>query len=260
MYYMDDETGIALSMKNGIGNIYKYGENSAIQTDQYPIWDKGGPYYWHPFGAPAVKLQVVSTAAGDIDQNVGAWSVLIFGLGENWEYQAETVLLNGTTPVETQKVYRRTFRAIVTAGGTVAGAIGDLSIYETGAPLNQVAYIKAGDNQTHMVIYTVPAGYAMLIDNADANVGRGFDATIRLKTRNNVSGNEVDLVKATRHLYQNSFTRVYRTPRFVDEKTDIWMSGQASTGDVIGSASFEGRLFDKNKFTSIGKEIVPIIN
>jgi hypothetical protein len=255
-----NSTEIALGIKDGIGNIYKYGENSLITTTEAPIWDKGGAYYWHPFTTPAVKLQVVSTDAGDVNLGAGAWAVEIWGLGENYEYQKETVILNGLTPVETQKVYRRTFRGIIQGGGSRSGLIGNLDIYETGVPANVVAHIKAGDNQTHMTIFTVPAGYFMLIDNADANVGRGFDAKIKLKTHANETGNEVDLVKATRHLYQNSFTRVYKTPRFVDEKVDIWMSAKSGTGTVVGSASFEGRIFDKTKFSNAGGIIVPLVN
>lgn len=255
-----DKIEIALGMKSGIGNLYKYGSNAILGTTERVVWDQGGAYYWHPFAEAAVKLQVVSDDADDVDQGSGAWSVQIWGLGENWEFQKETVLLNGLTAVETTKVYRRTFRAIVTAGGSRTGAEGNISIYETGQPTRIVSYIKAGVNQTHMVIYTVPAGYGFLINNADANVGKGFDAVFKLKTHNNITGNEVDLVKATRYLYQNSFTRVYKTGRFVDEKTDIFMTGVASVASVVSSASFEGILFDKSKFTAIGSQIVPVEN
>lgn len=173
----------------------------------------------------------------------GAWQVQIFGLGLDKKEYNEIINLDGTTPVESVNEFFRVFRAIIVAGDSRTGLIGDLDIYTTGTSANVVAHVKAGVNQTHMAIFTVPVNRVALVDNADANVGKGQDATFKFKAFSSDATNGVELVKATRHLFQNSFTRVYATPRTLPPLTDIWMEGITSAGTVAASASFEIRLF-----------------
>lgn len=236
-----DSTEIALGLIPGIDNLYKYGGSSSITTDMFPVWDKGGAYYWLP---AASKLQVVSDNVLDKLGSGGAISVELFGLDANKDEISEVVTLDGTTPVETIKLFFRCFRVIINTGDTRVGLLGDLSVYETGVAANVVAMVKAGKNQTHMAIYTVPNGKCALIDNADANCGAGKEAEVELVIFDNLTINAVELVKATRYIYQNSFLRVYKTPRKVPAGTDIWMRAKADTGTIKVSASFEIRLFN----------------
>lgn len=233
-------TEIALGIKPDIDNIYKYGENSSVGTVEVPIWDKATQYYW--MQAPT-KLQVVSTSVDDNTGGTGAFKIRVFGLDQNWMAYSEDVTLNGTTPVETQGTFIRCFRAYVLEADSRQGLAGNINIYTTGSPNNVVAFIQTAQNQTHMAIYTVGVGCKFLLDNADANVGQGKDATVKIVVKENITGNEAELVKATRFLYQNSFSRVYKTPRFLEPKTDIFMTGISQVSSVKVSASFEGRLF-----------------
>lgn len=239
-----NRTEISLGLKPNISSIYKYGA-SEVGTVFEPVWDKGGAYHWMTI---PTKLQIVSGSASDTNGGAGAWKVKIYGLDENWLETSEEVILNGITPVETINTYIRCFRAYVIEAGNSIGLYGALSIYETGSPLNVVAQVDVGKNQTHMAIYTTPANKVSLICNADANVGQGKEATVEFMAKNNENGQGADLVKATRYLYQNSFLRVYASPRKIAPKTDIWMRAKTTTGTVSIAASFEIGLFNKSYY------------
>jgi len=231
---------IALGLKPNISTVYKYGAGK-VGTSFSPIWDNGGAYNWI---TTATKLQVVSSDTDDVNGGAGAWTIKIYGLDENWNEISETIELDGTSAVETANTYIRCYRAIIMSGGTRIGLAGDITIYETGSPSKIVASVLEEKNQTHMAIYTIPANKTALIANADANAGKGKEAEVELLIKENIIGDEVDLVKATRYIYQNSFSRVYNSPRKLKEKTDIWVRGKSALGPVNLSASFEICLFD----------------
>lgn len=236
--YRLNEFRIALNNNHLLQPIYKYGLSNAINATKSTIWDVGGVYNGYP--SSAVVADIYSSDANDTLLGSHARKITVVGLDANWLDQSETVSLLGTTHVQTTKTWRRIFRAYVTEGGTPnTPNIGDITIEQLGVSAVQFAQIKATYGQTHMAVYTVPANFKCLLLNVDANCGEGKEAEISLETRENITGNEVFLKKASRFIYENSFTRKYEIPRLIQPKTDIKMSGISSAVGVSVSATFE---------------------
>jgi len=220
--------------------IYKFGFNSTVGTSEEVIWDGGNGY--SGFLTTDSNVTVVSTSVDDADQGTGAWNVIVFGVDSDFNEVVDTLTLNGTTPVVSTVEFRRVFRAYVLHAGDLSptGGVnaGTLTIASQVSGTPTMAQILPNNGQTLMAIYTVPNGYTGYITNADANVGSGKDATVRLKSRT-FGANKPFLNKATRLLFENSFTRVYNVYRPIPAKTDIIMTAFTSTGTVGVSASFE---------------------
>lgn len=233
---------IARGKVGGESAIYKFGRSKDVDTVESYIWDGGNGYYWLP---SAQLLDIVSDSVLDVNAGANAWKVKIQGLDASWQEQEEEITLNGTTIITSSKTFRRVFRAWVSEGGSVeSGNAGNISIYESGTPANKVAQISAGEAQTLMAIYTVPACCEALLTAAITNVGQGKAAVVKLKTRDNNIPNQVFRNKASRDVYENSFSIEYVVPRRISEKTDIVMTATSVTGTISCSASFELTLFN----------------
>jgi len=134
----------------------KYGRNPDIDTGTDPedIWDAGGLWV-----APtqARTHDIASTSANDTSAGTGMRTLRLEGLDENWEEVTEDVALNGTTPVATAHTYQRIFRMYgLTSGSSMTNEGNVTATAQTDATVT--AQITAGQGQTFMAIWTVPAG------------------------------------------------------------------------------------------------------
>lgn len=146
------QLSIAASDRPGFRYVNKFGRNTDIDTAaSEDIWDGGGTYSW---SASAQSMTLSSDDDGD-DGTV----MVSQALDANYAMVNDaSYTLNGQTGVSVASLLRCS-RLIVT-GGTVNGNVylGYGAITD-GVPANVVAQINAGNNQTLMAIYTVPAGY-----------------------------------------------------------------------------------------------------
>lgn len=223
---------------------FKFGRNTSIGSAEEVVWDAGGNY---TFLSTAEYINVSSTSSSDANGDVGAWNVIINGLDENFNEQSETVVLDGTTPVQTQKQYLRLFRAFVIESGNtsvIGGANqGDISfISDTTTTLQ--AKILEHNGQTLMAIYTVPAGKTALITGGTFAIGQGKECVFKGKFRNCSTENCVFSDKYSVELFESAFFATFPTPLPVPEKTDIVITGQNGATTVTASASFALVLVD----------------
>lgn len=143
----------------GVTTVNKFGENTDVATDTTEtIWAGSNIY---PFPSTAVITHVsqkVNQAA------MTGETVHVMGLDANWEKTHQDVVLNAsdtTTPVALATPLIRVFRAYVKAN-----VVTDQTITIHNAANNvDYAYITAGENQTTMAIYTVPAGHTAYLTN-----------------------------------------------------------------------------------------------
>ena len=153
--------------------VNKFGANLSVTADaREDVWDGGGTYSF-PATALITKVsQKVNQAA-----MVGA-TIELQGLDADWSLVVQTVALNGsdtTTAVTLDTPLIRVFRMKV-----LANVVGDQNITaHNDADDHDYAVITAGNNQTLMAIYTVPAGYTAYLTKYYCTV---VDATSKTPT------------------------------------------------------------------------------
>ncbi len=255
---VDGNVKIGAAATNSIDNLIAAinlsgGPNYAAQTTANPISTIAAAGAGDTMGLRAVTTDTVATTetsataswgAATVTRGAGAWKMIIYGLDANWNEQQETVILNGTTVVQTVNTFIRCFRAKVTEAADINGLDGSVNIYKTGSASDIVAQVKTGVNQTHMVIYTVPLRKKLAVQQYDCNAGEGKDAIIKLNIRENITGNECLLTKETRYVFENSVEVLYKYPLIFPAKTDIWMTAVSSAATTPVSATFEALLID----------------
>ena len=132
---------------------HKFGRNGDISTATVPedIWDLGGAYPW-PDAEEIIAL--VSTSAEDtLTTGTGAWKVKIIGCDGAFNYQEETVEMDGLTPVNTVNKYFRVWRLGSITAGSVGSNVGNITAANS---TDTLAHMAALEGSTLMAVYTVP--------------------------------------------------------------------------------------------------------
>lgn len=177
-----------------IRRITALGNNPVISTATVPedIWPLGGVY---PFLSAASALEILSSSVNDTSAGTGARTVLINGLDGNYDEVAQTVTLNGTTPVSIPTALLRVNSAIIMTAGSTEINAGNITIRDT-ATTTARAYIQAGAGITRSSIYTVPNGYTLVVNSMVFTINR--------------SANTNDAIEVVTHV--RSSLGVYREP------------------------------------------------
>lgn len=159
--------------------IHKFGRNSEIDTTSDPedVWNAGGTMDWETVAA-AVS---VTSGSGDDDGSplgTGAGELTIVGLDGSFAEQTEAITLNGASAVTTGATFLRVNRAFVSQVGTYHGSnAGAITATING---NNTFVIGAGDGQTLLARYTVPAGKVAYISSATIGVNATKSADLVL--------------------------------------------------------------------------------
>ena len=192
----------------------------------YMIWNLARSY---TFPAAVSIMTVSSSSAADTAQ-----LVLVQGLDSNYNMIQEVVALNGQTGVSTTKSYRRINDLIVIADGAVGNIYIGTGTVTAGVPANIYNFIFAGDNASHTAVYTVPAGYTLLVQG-------GSLSTFTVNTNKQVTVTYYSQANGVRYLAAN-ITSVsgfqhypYTPPVAIPEKTDIF--DFATTTDTSSEVS-----------------------
>ena len=221
--YLDIARGVIPNSKI----IHKFGANFDIDqnTDPESIWSGGGQYPWASL-ATAQTIYAISTSASDTS------TMTIEGLDADYNEQTETVTLNGLTAVATTntfiRVYRMTYDAI---------NVGTIQARVTSGTGTIVAQIEAGDAQTLMAVYTVPAGYSGYLINFDVTIDSKKDCTVMLYCRkHNGLPFRISHMAETSGHYRYDFN----APLRLLEKTDVDVQvDNVSANDSSVTANFD---------------------
>jgi hypothetical protein len=172
--------------------ILKYGRLTMPTTAvEYDLWTGAASgFASYPWPTAPVTLEIASTSANDTLEGTGARKVTLEGLDANYVQQTEEIELNGQTPVAATGTYIRMHRAYVTEVGSLESNEGsiwiadDTTTWTTGEPATdayKLANIAAGEGQTEMAIYTIPAGYCGYFTTTTASMIATLNKSCALK-------------------------------------------------------------------------------
>lgn len=214
-------------------HISKFGYVEGINTTEAEVWSPGGAYTGFLTAASAVRVKAGGDAEDD-DGAVGANSIVVQGLNEEWILTEETLALNGTgASSATTTTFIRVFRSWVADTGAYATPYNTaaITIETTGGVV--VASIPAGDGQTSMAIYTVPANRQCFVRDDFINVSSTKAANVHLWQRPNAD-------TGTAPFSSRRLVRMYHgigspaaSPNSwacLPAKTDVWFTADAVSG------------------------------
>lgn len=214
--------------------LFKYGYNPLIINVNETIWDGGG-IYAYPASASTIS---VASSAGATDSGITG---KLAGLDANYEEIEEDFTLGGSGTYTTTKSFLRTYRAYITGSSSPTGNI----TFKIGAVTH--AQITAGENQTLMAVYTVPAGKTLYVDQGVATHGTdtaGAYMTVRFCVREQGgvfrTATKIDLIGS-------SITFPFQYPLKITEKSDVEVRAICSKNQNNAlSAVFQGILINNS--------------
>ena len=218
-----------------------FGNTTALGSTAFgPLWEgltgAGGTY---TYPSSAVIMTLASSSASDT-----AVTIRIFGLGAGYVLQTEDVALNGTTGVLTTKTFLR-INKMETLSGNAVGNVTAINGAVT------YAKITAGNGDTQMSIYTVPAGYTFYQTyyQADTNTSVTSGAYVKLRTYlvDNVAGGVIHSLNQTAFVQQLGIPLSY--PQAFAEKTDIQSQLLGAGGAGAVANIYVGGILIKNDAT-----------
>jgi hypothetical protein len=219
----------------GYSMVNKFGYNSSIGSGAFEtIWETGDDYPWQ---SSAVTVDVVSDDTNDDVAGTGARTLRIQGLDGSYNFAEETVDMDGTTTVTTTQTFLRVFRMSVETAGTSGNNIGNISVTYTGGS-DVAATITAGNGQTLMTLYTIPAGYTGYLLSMNISSGKDQEMEFKFIQRDNSVANAAFQTKQFLDVRGGQTTVIFNAVNVIPQKSDIYVSGKASSTSSA-SASFD---------------------
>ena len=148
-----------------------FGYNGDLDQTEESVWPDGSTV---PHPTTASVLDIVSTSTDDDAAGTGARTVFIEGLDGSYNVVSETVILDGTTAVETVNSYLYVNQFYVVTTGT-----GGVNAGEITAKVDTTLYdlIAVGYNQRTTAHYCVPAGYTAYLTEGVITAGQASGST-----------------------------------------------------------------------------------
>lgn len=181
------------------------------------------------FPTDAEVVSFVSDSVNDTAGGTGARTLRVFGLGEDWLEQEESVALNGATPVATAKKYVRVNGHEVETAGS--GGVNAGRILASQAVNGVVDAILAGAGRSHPGRYTVPANrYAYLVA---LHIEASALSIVRLLER------RLGVVRELAVLGSLDARLRHAMPQRFSPKTDLVLRAKAASGTSQITAGLE---------------------
>lgn len=153
---------VGLGLVSGASRVAALGNNPDVDTAAVEdVWSGGGTYPWM---TGATSLEIVSDSANDAAAGTGARTVLVNGLDANYATVAQTVTLDGLTPVALPTQLFRINSALIMSAGSGKVNAGTLTVRNAGGGTTR-AVIPVGYGITRQAVYTVPAGKTLAINS-----------------------------------------------------------------------------------------------
>jgi hypothetical protein len=167
-----DQTPVGYSIVNKVSRNIDIDSGSAPED----VWEGGGNYPGFQ-AVTAEFITVVSTSSADSGAGIGARSIRIVGLDENYKIVTETLSINGTTKVTSVGKFIRAHTASIVSAGSNQFNVGTLTVAQAVSTANVFLMMLPGVNQTNCGAYTVPAGYNAYLVSVQANIAGNNSST-----------------------------------------------------------------------------------
>ena len=195
------------------------------------------------FPTTAETVSIASTSANDNPAGTGAIAMQILGLNANWDYQIDTVLLNGQTKVLSNLTFIRINNLRVVAAGSTGYNEGDIYIS------NSAQTFSAGEPTT--IVYSTMAIGCNFGLNGILSIPRGFKAVAtNFKCSTDATSSKPLLMRAEVRLFglpvwliaplvfdSGATTFINDGVGELPEKTDIIIRSMAKTASGVDLAT-----------------------
>jgi len=219
----------------GYSMVNKFGYNPTIGSGSFEtIWETGDNYSWQ---STAVTVDVVSDDVNDDVAGTGARTLRIQGLDGSYNFAEETVDMDGTTTVTTTQTFLRVFRMSVETAGSSGNNEGTITVTYTGGS-DVAATISAGNGQTLMALYTIPAGYTGYLLSMNISSGKDQEMDFKFIQRDNSVTNAAFQTKQFLNVRGGQTSVIFNAINIIPQKSDIYVSGKGSSTSSA-SASFD---------------------
>lgn len=225
----------------------KFGRNNDVDGNE-EMWELGTTRVL-PTSAGALSV-VSSSIQDDNTTGTGAWTIQVEGLDANYEEIAETITMDGTSPVASaSSAWFRVNRAYVVTAGTGKVNAGNITVSIGG---NAQAYVEANEGQTHQTHYTVPANKVWVVTGITLVAGTLGNAHMVIESQimlYRADGNSawrsisaIDITDGQTYSTQNSIPTVL--PPKTEARQKLVFSG--TNGEVTGI--IHGYLVDQGNY------------
>jgi len=222
-------------------SIMKFGDNQAVGDEYEDINGIGGNF---SYLSTPTAIEVLSASVNDAAEGTGARTLTVFSLDADYNFQTETVTLNGETPVALVKPVLRVWRATVDTTGSAGTAAATLTIRVGGAGATQAVILNGTEqsNQTLTTLFTVPDGYYGLLCCMFSGCEKGDDAEVNFQVR--PFGGTFS-TKFRQVVYQSTAVNSLVFPILVPPRADIRVRGKAGSGSIHLFVGYEVLLVDE---------------
>ena len=214
--HKNDYVEITKGEISGKTMVCRLGKTSVIGATAETVWDGSTIYTYLGY---AQTLRVVGKSTDDDTLGTGALTMIIYGLDADYGLINETIQLGGTDSAKTTTEFLRVYHCEVLTAGSGGENAGIIEVYNTSCLTDTlIATMVAGDNQTHMAIFTVPDGYNFYMTSFHGSQG------VIKQTHTCVNAREYGKVFKHRdiaEIYLSPFIYEYILPMVFPEKTDI---------------------------------------
>jgi hypothetical protein len=223
---------VARNQIQGHSAVTIFGYNGDTDQTEESIWPDGGTV---PHPTTASVLDIVSTSTDDDAAGTGARTVFIEGLDGNYNVVSETVILDGTTAVETVNSYLYINQFYVATAGT-----GGVNAGEITAKVSATLYdlIAVGYNQRTTAHYCVPAGYTAYLTEAIITAGQASGSTAVTAFLKQHGPDGILRVVAISTLNNGSISYDFAYPVAIQEKNCFGASAVGTSNNNSVSAFF----------------------
>lgn len=181
---------VALGNIEGLEANVKLGRSPLLNAGaSSDLWNGGGTYTGQPENYTPGLVEVLSGSADDNAAGVGARSVIITGLKSTTSemFESETIILNGTTPVDSLNNWWRVFLVKVDTAGANGKASADIIVRSKANNSIVFAVMPNGFNRSTIGAITVPFNRRMIIREVQSSIirnnGLPGSATASLRIR-----------------------------------------------------------------------------
>jgi len=227
----DDYLNVSRGLVKGASFVHIIGDVPAMsQNETGSVWDVNDTLYpWSAFNSASV----LNVPAVDADDN--GHTITIFGLDNNYNQISETLTLSSAETVTGTTEFKRVNNVLLFNTDQNLEAADNINV-RVGTTV--VARITAGNNQTMMSQYTVPAGYNAYLTQGVMTCQSGADATgffyVKLYSDSHFRiGHSFEVQGGSEYLYH--FTCPYRAP----EKTDIDVRATVRSNNARITAAYD---------------------